>query len=310
MPISLKEFWKLAIDTGLLLRDECQRLNEAFGLLPGAEQGNSATLAQWLIASGVLTRYQAQALLAGKRRQFVFGPYRVVDRHESGRLKGIYRATHLESGRAAALYFLSRELLQNANQVALVERQTREAAAVREPHLASVFEFVRAGSAALVAFEDLAGTTLAEPLGRGRLAPAVACRTMADVALALAALHAAGQAHGDVRPENIWLSADGTVKLLGFPLARNPIESAPFGAAANPSPRLSRRPDYPPRVGRRTANRRMPCRTFIAWAACCTNCWRAVRRLPGEAWPSGWADMPASRRRRSINWASRSAWRI
>ncbi len=245
MPISVNDFWKLAIDTRLLSAEECQHLDSAFGRVRGAQQGNAATLAEWLTASGVLSRYQGQVLLAGKARPFVFGDYKIFDRHEAGRLKGLFRAVHLPTGYSLALYFFSSKLLADPKQLAPIVRQARLAAEVQDEHLSRVFELVERRSSKFVALEDLAGMTLADYLLAQPIAPADGCRIVRDVALAAAALHAHGQAHGDIRPENIWLTVDGGVKLLGFPLARDPAQSAIFRVdEAEPSPRLAAQADY------------------------------------------------------------------
>jgi serine/threonine protein kinase len=245
MPIPLNDFWKLAIDCRLLSADDCQRLDSAFGRVPGAQQGNAATLAEWLVASGVLSRYQSSVLLAGKARPFLFGDYKVFDRHESGRLKGIYRAVHLPTGHAVALYFLSSGLQKEPQQVAAVMRQAQIMAGVRDDRLSRVFEFVERKTSKFVVIEDLAGITLADYLLSQPLAPADACRLVRDLALAAAALHEHGLAHGDIRPQNIWLTAEGGVKLLGFPLGRDPAQSAAYRIGEGPpSSRLSAQADF------------------------------------------------------------------
>jgi eukaryotic-like serine/threonine-protein kinase len=245
MPIAFKDFWKLALDSHLLSLDECKRLNSAFARVKGADQGNSVTLAEWLVTSGVISRYQANVLLTGKPRPFVFGEFKVHDRYDAGRLKGLYRAVHQPTGHPVALFFVSRTLAQDAQHLAQFERQAHAATAVRDEHLSRVFEFVNLNSVKFVVGDDLQGTSLADYLATARVAPADACRIVRDLSLAAAALDAAGQSHGDIRPANVWLTSTGGVKLLGFPLAREPGEPAAYRAnAAEPSARLSAQADY------------------------------------------------------------------
>ena len=69
--------------------------------------------------------------------------------------------------------------------------------------------------------ELVAGSTLREVLRRrGRLRPDEAVSVLEPVLAALAAAHRAGLVHRDVKPENVLVSADGTVKVVDFGLAR------------------------------------------------------------------------------------------
>ena len=94
MPISILDFWNLAVASGLLPPERCQELDRAYKKLKGAsEHANVLSLAQWLVAGGVLTRYQASLLAAGRPGPFVFGEYTITERIESGRLAPWFRAT-------------------------------------------------------------------------------------------------------------------------------------------------------------------------------------------------------------------------
>ncbi len=246
MPIPLNDFWKLAINSRLLSADECQRLDAAFSRVRGAQQGNSVTLAEWLLASGVLSRYQTSVLLAGKAASLF------VRRIQSLRPARKRTAQGTVSGRASAqrvfggtLFPVERTGQRSAAQVAAVIRLAQAMAAFGEDHLSRVFEFVERKSAKFVVIEDLAGMTLADYLLSQPVAPADGCRIVRDLSLAASALHEHGQAHGDIRPQNIWLTAEGGVKLLGFPLGRDPAQSAAYRVGdAEPSARLSAQADY------------------------------------------------------------------
>src|SRR5690242_18216219 len=71
MPIAIQDFWKLAVASGLLSPERCRELHAAYKNLKGAaEHANSLSLAEWLVAGGVLTRYQASLLAAGRSGPF------------------------------------------------------------------------------------------------------------------------------------------------------------------------------------------------------------------------------------------------
>jgi serine/threonine-protein kinase len=78
-----------------------------------------------------------------------------------------------------------------------------------------------AGRVVFLVMELVAGSTLREVLRRrGRLRPDEAISVLEPVLAALAAAHRAGLVHRDVKPENVLVSADGTVKVVDFGLAR------------------------------------------------------------------------------------------
>ncbi|MHC4222445.1 MAG: serine/threonine-protein kinase [Planctomycetota bacterium] len=104
-----------------------------------------------------------------------------------------------------------------------VLKEARLAGKLKSPNIATLYrvhpledeegwifelEYVEAGS-----LEDLLGE-------KGRIAPAEAMRLGRDIFAGLAAAHEAGVVHGDVKPANILLAADGTAKLVDFGLAR------------------------------------------------------------------------------------------
>ena len=98
MASAQQKFWKLVIDSRLLALEECQRLHADFGRATQAEPDDTGALARWLVAEGVLTRYQARVLLAGKAGPFRLGDYTIMDRHGDGQTKGVYQATNRTSG--------------------------------------------------------------------------------------------------------------------------------------------------------------------------------------------------------------------
>ena len=77
--------------------------------------------------------------------------------------------------------------------------------------------------------EYLSGGTLADRLRRGPVPDREAFSIAASLADALAALHAAGYVHGDVKPSNIGFTAAGSPKLLDFGLAREARDGAIVG---------------------------------------------------------------------------------
>ncbi len=101
------------------------------------------------------------------------------------------------------------------------EREARIAASLNHPHIVGVFDLVDDEDQQYLVMEYVEGTTLAELIrSRGALDRRDAARLLSQVASALAAAHASGIVHRDVKPSNILVRPDGQVKLSDFGIAR------------------------------------------------------------------------------------------
>ena len=100
-------------------------------------------------------------------------------------------------------------------------REARSAAGLSHPNAVAVFDAGEADDHLYLVMEFVDGRTLADLLAeRGPLDPAQATEIITPVLAALGHAHAAGIVHRDVKPSNIMVSGDGTVKLLDFGIAR------------------------------------------------------------------------------------------
>ena len=149
------------------------------------------------------------------------GHYRLLGSLGSGGMGTVYRAHDTRLDREVALKFLPPHLSAQpaARERMLVE--ARAAAALDHPNVCSIHEIGEtADGQPFIAMARYEGETLKERLGRGPLPPAEAVSIAIQIARGLGAAHARGIVHRDVKPGNIMLSADGTVRLLDFGLAK------------------------------------------------------------------------------------------
>lgn len=166
MPVSIPDFWKLLVASRLAASSSVPKLQEQFSQVKGADtQGNSTTLAQWLISQGVLSKYQAKVLLAGHAGPFIYGEYTVYDRLSSGRLQGAFRAIHPPTRVRVTLSFHSGAAVQNAQWWSIVVDQIGKLAQAVHPNLARVYHLVDLGQFKFTSIEELQGEIRRRAIG-------------------------------------------------------------------------------------------------------------------------------------------------
>lgn len=229
MSISVADFWKLLIESRLLSVEEARQAAAELTRSRPEAANDLEQLARGLLKAGKISRYQAKVLLAGKAGPFFYGDYVVYDRVDSARLPGVLRARHQPTQHSVCLNFITGPAAANPQtltrlipQLALA-RQANKA----QPRLSGCYELADLGTAKFLVIEDLRGDTLEERLKKAetKLSVAAACRVVRLVALGAAQLHALGQAHGQIRPANVWIDESGAVKLLQFPLVGDPLSA-------------------------------------------------------------------------------------
>ncbi len=152
-----------------------------------------------------------------------------------GGMGEVWRARDLRLGRDVAIKVLPAELAREPDRVARFEREARALAALNHPNVAQIYELGEAvptggpedGGADVprapvrfLVIELVAGESLAHRLRAGALPLAEALRVAGQVARGVAAAHARGVIHRDLKPGNVMLTPEGEAKVLDFGLAR------------------------------------------------------------------------------------------
>jgi serine/threonine-protein kinase len=145
------------------------------------------------------------------------GRYRLDGPLGRGGMAVVWRATDELLGREVAVKTLDLTGPDSVNAGERFRREARATAALNHPNIVTVYDTGVEDSTAYLVMELLPGPTLAQRLAEGAVFSVAEVRTIgAQVAAALAASHAAGIVHRDVKPGNIAYAADGTVKVLDF----------------------------------------------------------------------------------------------
>lgn len=153
----------------------------------------------------------------------VAGRYELLRPLGHGAMAVVDLAEDVELGRQVALKQLAENLARDADLRRRFVREGRLAASLSHPNVVRVFDVGEEGGRPFIAMEYVEGETLAELLARrDRLPAAEAAALGVQACSALAAAHAAGLVHRDVKPQNLLLSTDGTLKLGDFGIAFGP----------------------------------------------------------------------------------------
>jgi serine/threonine-protein kinase len=151
----------------------------------------------------------------------VDGRYAVTSRIARGGMATVYLALDRRLDREVALKVMHGHLADDQQFTARFIREARSAARLSHPGVVAVFDQGEDEGLLYLAMEYLQGRTLREVLGElGVLTPGEALDVVEPALDALAAAHAAGIVHRDVKPENVLLTDDGRVKVADFGLAR------------------------------------------------------------------------------------------
>lgn len=152
---------------------------------------------------------------------FSIGPYQVVDRLGEGGMGVVYRAVDPRLGRTVALKVLAPHLSKDADAAERFLREAQAAASAEHPNICTIYEVGEdADGRRFLAMPLYQGRSLRDLIDEGPVAVDRVVDIATQVARGLAAAHARGISHRDIKPGNLFVTDDGTVKILDFGLAR------------------------------------------------------------------------------------------
>lgn len=152
----------------------------------------------------------------------IAGKYRILASVGQGGMGAVYSAEHVSMRRQVAIKVMRGEFASDAAMAARFEREAQAASRIASPHAVTIYDFGHGEDGRLhLVMELLTGESLAARLERERrLDWQDAARIAVQACAGLAAAHSAGVVHRDLKPDNVFLCADGVVKLLDFGIAR------------------------------------------------------------------------------------------
>ena len=155
-------------------------------------------------------------LTSGSRR----GPYEILAPLGAGGMGEVYRARDTRLERDVAIKTLPAEFAGDPERLARFQREARLLASLNHPNIAAIYGLEEADGAKYLVLEIVEGETLAEKLAAGPLPVEEALAVCAQIAAGVSAAHDAGVIHRDLKPGNVMVRHDGSVKVLDFGLAK------------------------------------------------------------------------------------------
>lgn len=152
------------------------------------------------------------------------GPYIIEREIGRGGMGVVYLAQDSRLQRRVAVKMLPAPLTADPPLRERLRREARAAATISHHGIATVFALEELDSELFIVSEYVPGQTLREAMREGPLGVARAIAITRDILHALAAAHAAGVVHRDLKPDNVVLSATGQIKIVDFGIAQ--IEQA------------------------------------------------------------------------------------
>ncbi|HJU41335.1 MAG TPA: protein kinase [Vicinamibacterales bacterium] len=155
-------------------------------------------------------------LAAGKR----LGPYEIVAPIGSGGMGDVYRGRDTRLGREVAIKVLAPALSADPLALDRFRQEAQAASALSHPNIITVHDIGLADVGPFIVTELLEGETLREAIERNHLTTAQALACMEQAASGLSAAHSKGILHRDIKPDNLFVTSSGTLKILDFGLAK------------------------------------------------------------------------------------------
>lgn len=198
--------------------DDADLRAEVEGLLAGHDHDD-----------GVLDRAPAGSLAAtttgavsSSSAETSVGPYRIVREIGRGGMGVVYLAEDPRSSRQAAIKLIAPHLSAEPQARRRLLAEARAASRLEHPNICEILEVSETDDGRLfLAMPFYDGETLNARIQRGVVAVDEALAIAIQAAAGLERAHAAGVVHRDVKPSNLLLSSDGSVKILDFGVAKS-----------------------------------------------------------------------------------------
>src|ERR1700745_4316143 len=155
-------------------------------------------------------------LLSGTK----LGQYEILSPLGAGSMGEVYRARDIRLDREVAIKILPELVTLDVERLLRFEQEAKAAAALNHPNILAVHQLGNYQGMPYLVSELLEGKTLTETIRRGPLPLRKVIDYGVQIAHGLAAAHEKGITHRDLKPDNLFVTREGRVKILDFGLAK------------------------------------------------------------------------------------------
>lgn len=223
--LSASSFLQMLSQSGLLTEEPLRGVEQRFA---DSSHVSATQICQWLLEQELITEWHAEKLLNARFRGFFLGPYKLLSRVARGGMSTIYSARHVTSGEIHVLKVLP---LARINQASYLLRFQREAAIMSDCSIRISFEssaFTRNPMDRICVFISwrmncCRGETCLQILvnSDGPLPCRMVAEYIRQAASGLQYAHDAGLVHRDIKPGNLFLTDEGSIRILDLGLAQD-----------------------------------------------------------------------------------------
>jgi len=220
VPSTSNEFLDAVRESGVV---EDERLNafleQWYAVSPLPE--NPKELAREMLEAKLITPFQHDQLLQGKRRGFIIaGKYILLDHLGAGGMGSVYLCEHRVMRRRVALKVLPSAFAQDPEYLQRFHREARAVAALDDPNIVRAYDVDHDGKVHYLVMEYVEGSSLQELVSKeGPLDIQQAADFISQAASGLQHAQEAGLVHRDIKPANLLVDRKGIVKVLDMGLA-------------------------------------------------------------------------------------------
>jgi WD40 repeat protein len=156
------------------------------------------------------------ALISGTK----LGPYEILAPLGAGGMGEVYRARDTRLGREVAVKVLPESFALDADRLRRFEQEARAVASLNHPNILALHDIGEKDGLHYLVTELLGGETLRALMAASALSARKAAEYALQMAHGIAAAHDRGITHRDLKPDNVFVTSDGRVKILDFGLAK------------------------------------------------------------------------------------------